>query len=53
MEDLMLDAESERLKENGDISDSTEEVEVVVENQNTRPKKPKQSQITDFFRTEK
>ena len=31
MEDLMLDAESERLKENGDISDSAEEVEVVVE----------------------
>ena len=28
-------------------------VEVVVESQNIRPKKPKQSQITDFFRTDK
>ena len=53
MEDLMLDTESERLNAEGDISDSAEEVEVVVESQNIRPKKPKQSQITDFFRTDK
>ena len=37
----------------GDISDSADEVEVVVESQNTRPKKTKQSQITDVFRTDK
>ena len=53
MEDLMLDTESEILNADGDISDSEEEVEVVVESQNARPKKPKQSQITDFFRTDK
>ena len=37
-EGLMLDTESERLNADGDISDSAEEVEVVVESQNTRPK---------------
>ena len=51
--DTQRDTESERLNAEGDISDSAEEVEVVVESQNTRPKKPKQSQITDFFRTDK
>ena len=30
--------ESERLNADGDISDSADEVEVVVESQNTRPK---------------